>query len=184
MDLPKELRLTVFEYLLGPIRPHSLHDHENGSNNARIVMGSRTLNNPATPVRMSDWYEKDWQKALRDVPAPDLAILRLNKALHKEALHAGWIGSKKYFIEPQYLKGVLACPKPPRGNWLSRIRLTSGTSSWFDFLGVSLFPQMHLDHNKWTSNVLPSVSTLTTLELKFPNPHENPHEGVSCKDDA
>ncbi|KAF2830378.1 hypothetical protein CC86DRAFT_402422 [Ophiobolus disseminans] len=41
----------------------------------------------------------------------------------------------------------------------------------FTFLGVTLFPQVDIDNSASSGHILRTVPTLTTLEIKFPNPY-------------
>lgn len=106
MKLPAELRQTLFTHFLGPIRPLAVSDGK-GNLESVILLGSKMENNPDAPfARCFDVSDKYWQAQIDEVPSPNVAVLLLSKSTYKEVLHAGWVGSTKYFIESRYQVGL------------------------------------------------------------------------------
>ena len=102
MKLPAELRAKIFEQALGPIQPHA-SDGSAGPSETRLVLGSKSENNPEYFPRGKYTTNRQRRADLEHVHAPNHALLQVTKVVHDEALQAGWLGTKKYFIDPRFL---------------------------------------------------------------------------------
>jgi hypothetical protein len=161
MKLPYELRATILQHALG--ENIYLNTNYNSLGLREITLGSRRHNTPAADENDDAGERPD---------PPNYAVLGLNKSLRKEALQAGWVGTRKYFIDFSYLRKTLnADIKPSKYNCLSRIQLNQSISQYLDLFGVDFDPVVQIQTANSSGAMLQAIPGLRHLELYFRSPY-------------
>jgi len=180
MDLPRELRLLIFQQALGRfIHPATLYNRHSGQKH--VTLGCWRKNNPEYDMCRSD---NDWNRiqAEERYSPPNYALLRISRLVYTEALEGAWEGTRKHFISPEDLFDVLEAPNVPvRLNWLTKIQLNFCTQDYLLFLGLTANPAIRIDPSSSNGHQLKAIATLKDLEIHFRNPY--PKYGRDANDD-
>ena len=180
MAIPKELRLEIFKYAMGPhvyprtILTSSMDDPEQFEN-ARVTWGhGKRL------IRASNGFSFDWVSGSSSeytLPKPNLALLLVNREVCKEAQIAGWVDTHKVFIAPNHLMTVVQSGLVPNHKWLNKIVLDFSFFSLYSFFAVrqdSSTGSWGIDTSKSLGYIIPALRTkgLSELQLWFRSPHD------------
>jgi hypothetical protein len=185
MELPAEIRLHIFEHVLGPkIYPivtdfkvpvdWSVNPPIN-QRDQRLVLGngySRPLLTTPHYVRITsvDNIEELGER----VPAPNLSILAISKQVRSEALQAGWEGTRKYFFDTMIFQSVVQAQGGPRANYncLAKIQLNFTHKAYFKFFGVEA--ERTIRHSPLTAmgSYLQNLPKPTDLQMRFRSPED------------
>ncbi|KAF2866940.1 hypothetical protein BDV95DRAFT_611232 [Massariosphaeria phaeospora] len=134
MELPSELRLVIYEYVLGeelyplPIARTVYPDSYQHSldETARVTLGLG-CSPTSFPMKSRLWRYilKHDQSYISQqcVIGPNPAILCLSKQVHNEAMHLGWETPRKCFVTAPMFKMVLDAGNIPPYNRLTKLRL-------------------------------------------------------------
>ncbi|KAF1911213.1 hypothetical protein BDU57DRAFT_543574 [Ampelomyces quisqualis] len=187
LDLPAELRVMIFERVLGPrVYPLSTipgyNDRDsNAHQNATVCWGLGFYTADARRrQRIPGWLWGGHPHTIAgpSVSQPNLAILQLNKQIHAEALRAGWEGSCKCFFSPRQFQSVIEARHPmPNYDWLSKVVLDFTMEGWFEFFGIKTFEYFHLDLSESHGAMLRGIPMVKSLELLFRSPDDGWHFG-------
>ncbi|KAF2130663.1 hypothetical protein P153DRAFT_356391 [Dothidotthia symphoricarpi CBS 119687] len=161
MDLPMEICSTIFRHILGEnIYPVAPYDSTRRA--YQVLLGLKEVNIP----------EAEDAGARPD--APNYAILGVNKQVRREAVCAGWEGTRKQFTAVHMLERVLSTTATPCSyNWLNRVHLNFSIGGLFHFFGVEIDPVVHITAARSMGHLLQGVDTLKHLELFFRSPYES-----------
>lgn len=180
MDLPVELRLMIFEYMIAPAGEiYPLFLHMNSAYDPRIVMGVGY--DPNSPPLMFGYLEPHtYSLESRDkVPPPNKTILCVSKQCRGEGLRAGWEGVRRCFINPFNFKFIATelrfCVAPPPYNALGRFELSFSTKEWFAYFGVEAKPHLDRDESAYFGPALSYLSSSTELNIRFRDPSDGWH---------
>jgi hypothetical protein len=171
-DLPTEMRMKIFEFALGPrIYPLTTrHDTE-----ARLGTGFLNWHECS---RIKQRHPSKLYRALEhrvtgcSAYEPNIALLSINKQTYREALQAGWENTRKCFFSPCHFTSVLRVNNKPHYNWLNHLILDITMKGWFDFFGVNLRPNFHINNDESSGRLLSTLDKLTTLQLWFRSPDD------------
>ena len=174
MDLPVELRLMIFEYMIAPageIYPLCLHKP---SLDRQIVLGIGY--DPNSPPRLSGYLGLyTYTLESRDkIPPPDTTILRVSKQCRDEGLRAAWEGVRRYFVDPfnfEFVATELRFFAPRFLNVLGRFELSFTTSGWFEYFSVETEPHLHRNEAYFIP-CLGLLSSATELNIRFRDPSD------------
>ncbi|KAF2659953.1 hypothetical protein K491DRAFT_775195 [Lophiostoma macrostomum CBS 122681] len=175
MGLPPELRIIVYEYILGPnIYPRCQSEGYPSSRfqMAPVVLGisghvlSNATKHESLSIRRHD-------RTL--VGKRNLAILRVCRLIYEEALNAGWTGTRKCFFDIRRLQLVLIAFHGTGGpignarnlNWVGRIGLDFKDDDFFRLFGITLRPNTRYDSSCDIGPSLKSLPSLVDLQLHF-----------------
>jgi hypothetical protein len=157
MELPPELRIIIFKYVLGPdiyllstVNSNKLFNRTSCSR-AHAVFGlgyneslldrfkhhRRIFGMTMKPLFSDDPTRVGGQPP---IPPPSLEILRVSKKVHTEAMESGWRDTWKCFRGQEQLQTVWAARQGANVNynWLRRVDLTLTNDDWFYFFGICL----------------------------------------------
>ncbi|CAN9097592.1 unnamed protein product [Alternaria alternata] len=187
-DLPAEVRMTVFEFALGP-RIYPLAERDSGS--VRLGIGFSNWPDRDTPGRRMEERSFMHQSkrglglglGLQRVTGcsayePNIALLSVNRQTYIEALQAGWENTRKCFFSTLHFSSVLAATTKPKYNWLNHIILDFTMIDWFDMFNLKDMldsePRTYLQkgNSKSFSTLLSTLDKLSTLQLWFRSPDE------------
>ncbi|KAF2737032.1 hypothetical protein EJ04DRAFT_574885 [Polyplosphaeria fusca] len=182
--LPAEIRELIYRHCLG--QKLNLQSVQ-----GRVVLGRGfpsfpdiNLKFPNFPANYSarelireSYDDPRVQPRMVFVDKPDLNLLRLNKQVRAEALHAVWTHTRKSFLDPSVLEDVLSCGNTPSFSWLRRIELNFGTFEYIEFFGLFWRPYRpsrwgrRWDRPQVAASCLQSMPTLEDLQICFDGPY-------------
>lgn len=177
-DLPAEVRMTVFEFALGP-RIYPLV--ELNSYSVRLGIGfpnwlDSSLMQRRTFLQLS---QGDFQRVTGcSAHEPNIALLSVSRQTHSEALQAGWENTRKCFFSLIHFDSIPDARTKPKYNWLNHIILDFNMSDWFDLLNLEDMlgrePRTHLHKSSFKSSItlLSTLDKLSTLQLWFRSPDD------------
>ncbi|KAL1801640.1 hypothetical protein ACET3X_001982 [Alternaria dauci] len=160
-DLPAEVRMTLFEFALGP-RIYPLD--ESSSDSVRLGVGF--ANYLDTTVR---GYQTVTGCSAHE---PNIALLSINRQMHTEALQAGWENTRKCFFSPDRFDFVLDSSMRPKYNWLNHPILDFTMEGWFQVLDLETRPHFHKRNSKTFGTLVSKLNKLSTLQLWFRSPDD------------
>lgn len=178
MDLPAELRMTIFEHVLGPqIHPLStVSRYKHNFNTARITFGFGYNRDMFRDHNVSHLFiprcVATTEETRPPIPEPNLSILRLSKQTHKEALKAGWESTRKFFVDSDQFSAVVDTGITPSYNWIAKVQLNFTTTDYFEFFGVSVNPVLLLDPSSSKGQYISRLTTLQDLQIRFRKPSD------------
>jgi hypothetical protein len=178
MDLPVELRLTIFEYTIAPAGEiYPLYTKAGPFVEPRIIMGIGY--DPKSPSLFYGYRQHLYfsPESRDEIPQPETTILRVSKQRRDEGLRASWEGLRRCFVNScnfdfiamTVVRGLnVALPF----NLLGRIELSFTTREWFAYFGVKFEPHLHREESAIFSDNLGSLSSLTELNIRFRDPSD------------
>lgn len=169
MDLPPELRLCIFVHVIGPdIFPYCnsvpVEEHSRIVHFQNQVVFGRGYHHGQPPCG-SPPEKHDM------ISPPNVNILMISRQVRKEALQAGWEGTRKCFAQASFFCDVANAIETVPFNILNRIQLSMKNPDYFEFFGYLIEEDGRVrPHDAKACDGFKKLPNLTTLELRFRDP--------------